>query len=136
LLGIVIIGGGIALLSANARASSFDLKGTLTLQGKTMHDGQGWCGGGGGYSDIAEGALVTVYDAGGKVVATGSLGRGDDHHWSPNDSEHANMCWFTFSVSVPSVDFYQVEVNHRGKVTYSLEDSKGGRVALTLGDGS
>lgn len=117
-----------------ASADSLTVKGSLELQGKVLHSGSGQCMGQGGYDDIAQGAPVTVYSGSGEVLATGQLGRGDDHGWTPNDdTERSNQCWFTFTVSVPRSDFYQVEVSHRGKQAYSRSDVNGGTVALTLG---
>lgn len=135
LAALAAIGTAAALLlwpSTAANPANADLHGTLTLHGKTLHDGQGLCMGQGGYSDITEGAPVTVYDSRGTIVATGQLGRGDDRGWKPtDDTERSNHCWFTFTVQAPRSDFNQVEVSHRGKVTV---DSKAGEVELALGD--
>jgi len=110
--------------SASAR-SSFSMSGTMTLGDfgltKDWH-----CTGRGGYSDIGEGASVTVYDGGGQVVATGNLRQG---------AITAGKCQFPVWVSdVPDgPKFYQVEVSHRGKITLSAEDAKAGRFAASLG---
>jgi hypothetical protein len=131
LAALAIIGTAAALLwpSTATNPATVDLHGTLTLHGKTLHDGAGLCMGQGGYSDITEGAPVTVYDGKGAIIATGELGRGDDRGWKPtDDTERSNTCWFAFTVTAPHSDFYQVEVSHRGKVT-----ADGNNVALTLG---
>jgi len=106
--------------------------GTITLTGSmTLYDtglqsyGDG-CAGTGGYSDIAEGASVTIYDDSSKIVGTGHLGN--------STMIGSGGCEFDFSVQVPGgKPFYQVEVTHRGKVTYSADDVKAGNVELSLG---
>jgi hypothetical protein len=132
LVALAIIGSGAALLlwpSTAASPAKVDLRGTLTLHGKTLHDGAGLCMGQGGYSDITEGAPVTVYDGKGAIIATGQLSRGDDRGWKPtDDTERSNTCWFAFTVTAPHSEFYQVEVSHRGKVTTDSD-----QVELTLG---
>ncbi|OKI14366.1 hypothetical protein A6A07_13595 [Streptomyces sp. CB03911] len=84
------------------------------------------CEGRSGYKDIAQGAAVTVYDGEGVVVATGSLGSG---------VVVGSFCRFTLHVEqVPDdVQFFQVEVSHRGKLTLSAADAKAGKFAGSLG---
>lgn len=100
---------------------------TFMLQGSLVLRGVASCMPYGGYSDIAEGASVTVYDAAGKVTATGSLGSG----------QHDDLSC-VFPIIVPNVpddqQFYQVEVTHRGKVTVTSAQAKAGQVGLTLGN--
>lgn len=105
------------------------LSGTLVLA-----DFDGWeetgatgCTGTGGYSDISEGAAVTVKDQDGRIIATSSLGK-----------SHATSttCEFQFVITpLPRADFYSIEVSHRGEVTYSKADlqAQDWTVALTLG---
>lgn len=133
--GALIAAAGVTwLVWPSSATDRFDLAGTLLLNGRTSHDGSGGCVGSGGYSDITEGAPVTVYDSTGTVIATGQLGGGDDRGWTPTaDTERSNQCWFTFTVSVPNADFYQVEVSHRGKQTYKRSQAQSGSIALTLG---
>ena len=86
------------------------------------------CTGTGGYDDIAEGASVVVRDEANKVLATGTLKAGK--------IVALETCRFDFTVdNLPDAKFYQVEVSHRGAVTYSKSDldSKGWKVALSLG---
>lgn len=121
------------LFSANR---TFVLHGTFTLRdtsyssfgGSSVYThNDGSCSGTGGYNDIAEGASVQVYDAAGKVIATGVLGASD---------MVSSECVFTLLVpEVPTgEEFYQVEVTNRGKVTVTAEEAKAGKVALTLGN--
>jgi hypothetical protein len=100
---------------------TFKLYGTLTGSGST-------CRGSGGYSDIADGASVTVYDAAGKVDAVGAITK----------PAGLGVLGCTFSIVVPNVPndekFYQIEISHRGKVTVTADDARTGRVSLTLGN--
>jgi hypothetical protein len=76
-----------------------------------------------GYNDITAGAPVVVKDESGKILATGSLG-----------SE--TSCRFPLTVDgIPDAKFYQVEVSHRGALTYSPSDldQRGWKIELTLG---
>jgi hypothetical protein len=106
--------------------ATFDLRGSMTLVSGGSYNAGRSCQGSGGYSDIAGGASVTVYDAQGVVVATGSLGPG---------ASTAGDC--VFPISVPAVpdgsNFYQVEVSHRGKVTYDVARARTGQVHVSLG---
>ncbi|HEX3731415.1 MAG TPA: hypothetical protein VHU91_00595 [Mycobacteriales bacterium] len=82
-----------------------------------------------GYADIGEGSPITVYNAAGQIVGIGALGKG-------RTVDTAGSCLFPFGVAgIPSDSkFYQVEVSHRGKVTYSSGDVDQGKVVLlTLG---
>lgn len=134
-VGVVVAAAGVTwLVWPSSATDRFDLAGTLLLNGRTSHDGNGGCVGSGGYSDIVGGAPVTVYDHTGTVIAAGQLGRGDDRGWTPTaGTERSNQCWFTFTVSVPNADFYQVEVSHRGKQIYQRAQAQSGEIALTLG---
>jgi hypothetical protein len=113
--------------SSRAPAATFTLTGSFSLYGSSDISG-GSCQGSGGYSDIADGASVTVYDAAGKVDAVGEITK-------PHSLDGLG-CAFSIVVSkVPNgEDFYQIEVTHRGKVTVTADDAKAGRVALTLGN--
>lgn len=126
-------GPGPALLFAPAATASesapntFTLLGTFSLYGTSSTSG-GSCHGTGGYSDIADGASVTVYDAAGKVDAVGAITK----------PQQTGLLGCAFSVVVSNVPtgekFYQVEVTHRGKVTVTADDAKAGRVSLSLGN--
>jgi hypothetical protein len=107
-----------------AAAKSFALTGSMTLKQASFASGP--CSGTGGYSDIGEGASVTVYDGGGQVVATGALEAGR--------RVGLNCEFGVWVANVPAgPKFYQVEVSHRGKVTLSAEDAQAGRFAASLG---
>ena len=116
----------VALLALSlAACGGHSLKGTMTLY---VEPSAGVCiNPGGGYSDIHEGTNVTVRDEAGKILATGALQRG---HYE------ADGCVYDFEVSdLPDTKFYQVEVSHRGEITYSEDElnASGWNVALELG---
>ncbi len=72
-----------------------------------------------GYDDIAPGTGVTVTDAKGVIIGTGSLGRPTFASISSAGREDIGSCVFPFTVSVPKTEFYSVEISHRGKLNYS-----------------
>jgi hypothetical protein len=133
--GLVVGAGAVGLAwglsSGSDDAGSFTLKGALTLTSPTPLDyDHNACAGSGGYNDIVKGAAVTVYDASGKVVATGSLGAG---RYASQDSTAPCV----FPVAVPGVPdgskFYRVEVSHRGQITVSSAEAKAGKFGASLG---
>lgn len=114
--------------------ASMNITGTLTLRTTSIGTGSADlptdgspCYGTGGYSDIADGAQVTVTDAAGKVVGLGKLSAG---------AYQTDSCVFPFTVSgvVSGSQFYGIEVTHRGAVRYQGAAVKS--PALTLGDGT
>jgi hypothetical protein len=118
---------GIGLLSAcggHSLQGSIALHSIGTFGSKSIGEN---CFGTGGYNDLAAGAQVTIRDETGKVLATGHLDEGK--------TKSASECDFAFNLDVPDAKFYQVEVSHRGQVTYSADDLEkaGWRVQLTLG---
>ncbi len=122
----VVVGLGLAACGG----SSHSLQGTVTVRelvGTSRVIG-GECAGYEGYSDIHAGTAVVVKDESGKVLATGSL----------SDGKVLNIgnCQFTFKVDgLSDAKFYQVEVSHRGIVTYSRDDldKASWKVGLTVG---
>jgi hypothetical protein len=89
------------------------------------------CAGSGGYDDIGQGAQVVVKDGSGNTIATGEL------HEGRSQRSYASSCSFDFAVTnVSAVDFYSIEVSHRGAITFSREEleAKGWNVGVTLGD--
>jgi hypothetical protein len=115
-----------AVDALNGKPGEFTLDGSFELTDGAVDDGLGGCEGSGGYEDIAEGASVTVYDAAGAVIATGSLG---------TSTYELGTC--TFDVSVGHVpkgeDFYKVEVSHRGTVQLTADEAESGQLAASLG---
>uniref|UniRef100_UPI0031D88EB1 hypothetical protein n=1 Tax=Saccharothrix mutabilis TaxID=33921 RepID=UPI0031D88EB1 len=129
-LAIVLAVGAVLLFggkSAPEAPKTFQLKGAMALlEGTTGRAARGECEGVRGYDDIAEGTQVTVYDATGKAIALGAL---------ENSQYAGRVCTFSFTVDEVPIghDIYQVEVSHRGKVSFSDEAARAGEVALTLG---
>ena len=82
--------------------------------------------------DTAVGAApVVVKDGAGTVLATSVLQLGT--------KTGPGTCVFKFEVKgVPETEFYQVEVSHRGAMTYSKRDleSSGWTTSLSLGSPS
>lgn len=115
--------------TAPATLATFHLTGKFTLKlGAYERLTDTACTGYDGYSDITEGATVTVSDQTGTIIATGRLVNGIT-------SPGAARC--TFRIDVPDVPggkaFYQVEVSHRGRQTYSAEQARGDEISQVLG---
>ena len=106
--------------------ATFDLTGGLVLK-QTGLTPDAACSGQRGYSDITGGAPVTVYNAAGSVVAVGALEDG---------VAGTRGCIFQFTVAdVPAGHgFYSYEITHRGKVTITEADARGGHAIATLGE--
>lgn len=106
---------GFKLSNVSGHSQTYSLSGTFDVNGN--------CGQG-GYSDLTEGANVTVKDDTGRIIGNSAIKR-------PNLS-----CHFTFSVArLPKASFYSVEISHRGALTFSFDDlqRKGWQVALSVG---
>lgn len=70
-------------------------------------------GAGGGYEDLKAGAEVVVTGTSHEVLAVTRLEGGE---------LSGDGCTFAFEVEVPDSDFYNVEVTHRGEISYSASD--------------
>jgi hypothetical protein len=109
--------------------NTFDLTGTFVLNGTSgrLMGNDAKCEGSRGYDDIRDGASVTVYDATGRVIASGEL----------RDSVYSGPSRCRFAIYVAKVpktgDFYQIEVSHRGKITIDDVTARTGTTALSLG---
>jgi len=121
-----------ALLLMACGSQGSTLSGTMTVIESLPLQQSGSIGAGctgvGGYDDLSAGTAVVVKDEGGKVLATGSLDSGK--------ISALETCQWSFTVSnVPDAKFYQIEVSHRGAVTYSKADldKAGWKVQLRLG---
>ena len=82
-----------------------------------------------GYDDVFTGTQVTVKDGAGKILGTGDL---DYDETSPGNTE--SHCEFVFDFTVSSAAFYEIEVAHRGSLTYSAEELSEGPLRFSLGD--
>lgn len=107
---------GLAYFLLRDDSESNTITGTMSL----FDIDSGWdegdtCFGSGGYSDISSGAQVRVTDQEGKTLAVSELGSGR--------SKTGFDCTFSFTIDdVPKAEFYEVEVTHRGKLSYSHEE--------------
>lgn len=139
----IAIGSGVGLLasaaiigvSLAAEPSTFHLGGSLFLDGSNdavTSGGAGACQGYGGYSDLTEGAPVTVRSPENTILAVGELTRS---RLQPAGTYSDAVCWFLISVpEVPDGEkFYQVEVSRRGSITLTPEQARNGEASLTLG---
>ncbi|GAA2126148.1 hypothetical protein GCM10009802_31880 [Streptomyces synnematoformans] len=106
-------------------AETFDLTGSVLLSGELETAPEGTCRGARG--GVAPGAAVTVYGAGGEVVATGGLGSS----WQQSDG----ACRFRFRVADVPVggDLYQVQVAAGQRTTISRATAESGRTELRVG---
>lgn len=76
------------------------------------------CEGAGGYDDLFYGAPITVKDGSGNIVKTGSLSVG-------RFIDGFTCEWRGTISGVPDLDFYSIEVSHRGELAFSNEDLAG-----------
>jgi hypothetical protein len=136
---------GVAVWVLGGQRQTHTVSGSITLYADDLDeagdDGRTVCGGTGGYQDMQGGILlgdtavgaapVVVKDGAGTVLATSVLQLGT--------KTGPGTCVFKFEVKgVPETEFYQVEVSHRGAMTYSKRDleSSGWTTSLSLGSPS
>jgi hypothetical protein len=98
-----------------------------------------------GYSDIREGAEVTVKDERGTVIGTGALGKRETTNADPTEDygDLTNSAYYAldceFPISVPDIPadraFYSLEVARRGEIRSSRQEleANGWKVDVTLG---
>ncbi|MHB9851755.1 hypothetical protein ACSYGO_21230 [Streptomyces krungchingensis] len=125
--GLVVGSGAVALawnLSGPDDDRAFTLVGQARIEGGLGATGS--CSGSHEFSDVDKGALVTVYDSAGRVVATGSLGSG-----AYDDSP---ACVFPIAVrGVPGGSAsYSVQVGWHGKKRITHEQARTGGLVVTL----
>jgi hypothetical protein len=120
-----------------AQDATFTLSGGITLSDSGIRGTATDCYGTGGYNDLSVGLGVTVYDAGGKIVATGSLESSEGRGTELSGGGPPLLLSCRFEVRVYKVpkgsDFYQVEVGRRGKITVSAKQATSGAFRATLG---
>lgn len=77
------------------------------------------CTGEGGFADVQAGAVVTVSNKAGTVVATGRLDAGSYR----GDINRGFSCDFAFTVSgVPDSDLYTIQVGRRGGLAFTADE--------------
>ncbi|ACV78328.1 hypothetical protein [Nakamurella multipartita] len=117
--GIVAVTAGVALVVVRP-AGSFTARGSVILDRACATYGTD-------DGDVRDGAQITVRSDG-QVVALGRLREGEQR-----DNGPVSLCRFPLVIDdVPAGhEFYEVEVAHRGAVTYSEADLRDG-LRLTL----
>lgn len=105
---LAITGGTITLVLTLSEPDTFTVHGTLSVFGGC---GMGY----GGFSDLAAGAQVVVFDSHRTVLGTGTLERSDDTGTS--DVSSLPECTFTFTVAdIPAgLERYGVHVGNRNR---------------------
>lgn len=118
----------VALIDSTDEPESFAITGTMTVSGSIGYStANGFeCEGRNGYSDISPTAAVSVSDENGTLLAKGDL---------TSSTKSSTSCVFDFAVAdAPrGSKFYQVEVSHRGSLSYTEEEAESG-LSLSLGD--
>lgn len=108
--------------------ATFSITGRMELTGSvTSSSAAGFdCVGDRGYSDIGAATAVTVSDEAGTLLAKGNF---------TGSTRSAGTCTFTFTVDdVPrGKRFYEVEVGHRGGLSYTESEVESG-LSLSLGN--
>lgn len=121
----------LATTAKTGKPATFDLTGTIMLTGSTTSSSHAdfECEGKGGYSDIGPSTAVTVSDETGTLIAKGRLTE------SFGTASSSGYCGFAFTVpDVPTgMKYYQVEVSHRGSLSYTEDEAADG-VELSLGN--
>lgn len=142
---LILIGGIVAVVWIALSAVAWNaitphrhiIVGELTLVDSdvTVYDDQ-TCAGTGGYDDFGDGMNVTIRDASDKVIASGVTANAKSPKGDGDVSILTDMiCKTKFAVEVPDADFYQVQVGHRGTLSYRKAEleKKDWKVELSLG---
>ena len=133
---------GLVWLVSSCQGATHKIEGSLVLIDGTLDQN---CLPGGGYSDIQPLVTqVTVSDQTGKVIGLGKLNSGTFSEPSLDVTRVGGPLWqkscrFPFTIEhVPEVEFYGIEVSHRGTIRKSLAEMKNDswKVGLTLGRNS
>jgi hypothetical protein len=101
------------------------IRGLLTLITTNLSQAGSVCAGEGGYADIQAGKPITITDAAGKVIGVGHLGAGQRVVRSSSAGGGGGACDFEFAVGgIPEVSVYEVRLEERGTLQYSLSEMK------------
>jgi hypothetical protein len=119
LIAILALGGGYVLLGAGGHPTH-QVAGTFVLTDTSIYSkgitAYGTiCEGTGGYSDLSAGVSVILKDENDKTIAATSLGTG---------TGNSLICTFHFTLpDVPdNATFYNIQISHRGTVSFSHAD--------------
>ncbi|RVW06746.1 hypothetical protein EF834_02185 [Rhodococcus spongiicola] len=121
--------GAVAGVRALSAPATFEITGTLTLNGKATTTGlpTGFsCAGTSGYDDLSPNAAVKVSDESGTLLAKGHM---------IGSVGGSGYCIFDFAVTdVPrGSKFYEVEIARRGGLSYTEVEAEEG-LSLSIGD--
>jgi hypothetical protein len=104
---------------AQALAPDNTITGHIQLVSPNLGGDNENCWGRRGFSDLKEGARVSVRDEAGKLLALGALRRGQ----RPGGRYQEVTCEFPFAIEgVPNAKFYSIEIERRGSIDYSLSE--------------
>lgn len=126
------LGGGFVFLKAEGHPAH-QVAGTFVLTDTSIYSSGitafgSTCEGSGGYSDLSAGVSVILKDENDKTIAATSLGAG---------TGNAVVCTFHFTLSdVPdNATFYNIQISHRGTVSFSHADmvKNGWAIELSMG---
>lgn len=82
-----------------------------------------------GYNDVSEGTEVVISDDGNSTLTITTLDAGV--LGSSTSSGTIDACEFSFTATVPTVDFYGIQISHRGIVKFTQAEISSAE--LTLG---
>jgi hypothetical protein len=134
---LVVAAGGAAYATRQKPAKDHTLTGTLVMSDNNTPD---VCNPTDTYSDVSDGAPISVSDGDDKVVATSTLGRGtpDTVPFNPDvgSSRTAGsykVCRHAFKVVVPDTKYYRIVIGKRA-IAYAKADlvSKNWAIILNL----
>lgn len=139
---LVVVAAGVGTYFAVAGGSTpqVHVRGTLQLGPLGSVDSTGTpadgdpCEAGQGYSDISQGATVSVGGDKGQALAVGALSAGVESNVDDSAGTPLGDCVFSFDVLVPGgQSAYTVTISHRGTQTFTPVQVQQG-IALTLGE--
>jgi hypothetical protein len=126
------LGGGYVLLGAGGHPTH-QVAGTFVVTDTSIYASGitafgSTCEGSGGYSDLSAGVSVILKDENDKTISATSLGEG---------TGNSTVCTFKFTLAdVPdNATFYNIQISHRGTVSFSHADmvKSGWTIGLSIG---
>jgi hypothetical protein len=135
---VVVI--GVVVVATRGGDDKIQLRGLFILFDKDVDGSPDDCHGTGGYSDFGPGQPVTVRNSTGQIIGAGTTrattskaeftsrlsavekGTSIEAAATVYDRAEGIVCPLLFEVKVPRVDFYEIEIGRRGKITETLED--------------
>ena len=123
---------------ASAAAKTHNLAGTITLEGQTSdalaHDLAvgGVCTGIGDFTDVHQGASVTIRNGSGRIIKVAPLGGGR----ASRPGDPYSGCVFAFNVKVSDTCCYVIKTPDGEEITYSKSALSRDKWQVTLGLGT